>query len=241
LFYNGDEPLLQARIKNLAERMQLIPFGQSTTNQYYPSNVQLESDGATFCLNERTTPIFYSPLLGFHNVLNSLIGLAIGETLGVHLAAMQEPLARLKITGMRGERLATTQGTVILNDAYNASPASMRAALEMLASMNGFSRKIVVLADMLELGEQSIDYHKQIGDLLDPSVIEQVFTFGPQAAYIAEQAALRFGEGKVVADLNKHEIAKAIATAADQHTVVLVKGSRGMKLEEVVQQLCAEI
>jgi UDP-N-acetylmuramoyl-tripeptide--D-alanyl-D-alanine ligase len=161
----------------------------------------------------------------------------VAESLGVNVQRMLEPLARLKISAMRGEKVVTSSGALILNDAYNASPASVRAGLATLATMRQYSTKIVVLGDMLELGDQSSALHASIGAELDAESLTRVYTFGDMAAYIAEAARVRFPQGSVSHGLTKAEIAEQLASLVDEQTVVLIKGSRGMKLEEIAHRL----
>jgi UDP-N-acetylmuramoyl-tripeptide--D-alanyl-D-alanine ligase len=235
--YNGDEPLLRARLAKLPHDARRLTFGASANCDYRAADVQLEADGATFRVNERMAPTFHSPLLGAHNVTNALAAIAVAESLGVLPQLMLEPLARLKITAMRGEKVVAANGTLIMNDAYNASPASVRAALATLSTMRQYEQKIVVLGDMLELGEQSALMHAQIGAELDAEVITQVYTFGEMAAHIAEAAQSRFVAGKAIHGLSKMEIADRLFAQVDVRTIVLIKGSRGMKLEEIVHRL----
>jgi UDP-N-acetylmuramoyl-tripeptide--D-alanyl-D-alanine ligase len=235
--YNGDEPLLRARIGKLPIDVRQLTFGQTAPCDYRACNVQLDTDGATFTINDRMAPSFHSPLLGAHNVLNALTAIAVAESLGVNVQRMLEPLARLKISAMRGEKVVTSSGALILNDAYNASPASVRAALATVATMHQYSTKIVVLGDMLELGDQSSVLHASIGAELDAELLTKVYTFGDMAAYIAEAARVRFPQGSVSHGLTKAEIAEQLASLVDEQTVVLIKGSRGMKLEEIAHRL----
>jgi UDP-N-acetylmuramoyl-tripeptide--D-alanyl-D-alanine ligase len=241
--YHGDEPLLRERLQRLAPTVKTVNFGFSADNDVVPQDVTIEADGATFAVAGVT---YHTPLLGEHNVLNTVAALAVAVRLGVQLRVMHEPLARLKVTGMRSEKVVTARGVTILNDAYNASPASMRAALKLLGQLSNVKRKIVVLGDMLELGEQSSAFHASIGAELDADRIAAVYTYGPLAQQLATRAAAHFPAGCVHASQDKMEIVEALVarlSAVDdlEDTVILVKGSRGMKLEEVVAQLLTRL
>jgi UDP-N-acetylmuramoyl-tripeptide--D-alanyl-D-alanine ligase len=241
--YHGDEPLLRERLHVPAPTVKKVSFGFAAHNDVVPQTVTIEADGATFTLDGMP---YHTPLLGEHNVLNTVAAMAVATRLGVQLRVMNEPLARLKVTGMRSEKVVTSRGVTILNDAYNASPASMRAALKLLGQLSHVNRKIVVLGDMLELGEQGNAFHEAIGTELDAERIAAVYTFGPLAAQLAARAAEHFPAGSVHACQDKTEIVESLVarlSTADniEDTVILVKGSRGMKLEEVVTQLLSRL
>ncbi len=237
MVYYGDEPLLEVLHERLPETVKKIRFGESSANDYIATDVFLEADGTTFRINHRKDPVLHLSLLGKHNVHNALAAIAVAEQMGIHPKAMAEPLARLKITGMRNEKIVTKRGVTIINDAYNASPTSTRAALHTLSSLQHCQIRIAVLGDMLELGDQSIAYHEQIGDELRVENITCLYTFGDHAKALAERARMYLPANHVKSNLSKHEIASDIATYADAQTAILVKGSRGMKLEEVVLEL----
>jgi UDP-N-acetylmuramoyl-tripeptide--D-alanyl-D-alanine ligase len=103
--------------------------------------------------------------------------------------------------------------------------------------MKGFTRKIVVLGDMLELGKDEQSYHQNIGRELQPEHIDFIYTFGPLAQYIADAARSRFKGNRVQWYTDKAEMIRQLKANVSEGDLVLVKGSRGMKLEEVVNAL----
>ncbi len=98
-------------------------------------------------------------------------------------------------------------------------------------------KKIVVLGDMLELGDQEVQFHYEVGKLIDPAKISHVFTYGRLGAQIAEGAKINFPNERVKAYDNKEELVKDLQAVVDVKDVVLIKASRGMKLEEVITML----
>lgn len=131
------------------------------------------------------------------------------------------------------ERHETERQVTVINDAYNASPTSMKAAIDTLSNMNG--RKIIVLGDVLELGDNSQSMHEEVGTYLQNKHIDQLITFGSEAAFI-------YNTGKQYVDEAHHFKDKDKLISHMTHVVqpedkVLIKGSRGMKLEEVVDAL----
>jgi len=235
--YNGDEPLLTNRVPSMNLAAETITFGDARANNYYPTSVTLQATGTYFKMNQDENVAFYLPVLGKHNVYNTLASMAIAKYFGVTWEEMKRGLVTLQMTGMRMEIVKTENGLTIINDAYNASPTAMEAAFHLMNGLDGFSKKIVVLGDMLELGNQEVQFHYEVGKLIDPARISYVFTYGRLGAQIAEGAKINFPNERVKAYDNKEELVKNLQAVVDVKDVVLVKASRGMKLEEVITML----
>ncbi|WP_028549281.1 UDP-N-acetylmuramoyl-tripeptide--D-alanyl-D-alanine ligase [Paenibacillus sp. UNC451MF] len=244
LVYNGDEPLIEKVLPELkaqggmnATRYHRVRFGANQSNDLYPLNTRMDAVGTHFSVQRFDGVSFYIPLLGFHNVINALAAVAVGIHFAIPAATIAQGLKACVMTSMRIELLKAPSGLTILNDAYNASPTSMKAALSLLEEMQDYNRKIVVLGDMLELGEQEEEFHKEIGRMLNPQKVDRVYVFGKLAQHIAEQAANKYPAGRVHSFDDKNRLAQAVASYVGPDDVVLVKGSRGMKLEQVVSLL----
>lgn len=236
---SGDEPLIDRLLPETPKpaSMRIVRFGAGAGNDLTAGDIETDADGARFVVNGRRETKFSIPLPGRHNVVNALAAVAVGRHFGLNDAEIASGLAAMRPTGMRIERLVAPSGLTVLNDAYNASPTSTRASIELLQELGGFRRKIAVLGDMLELGEGGPAFHREIGALLNPERIDYVYTYGPLSKRIAEEAAAAYPEGRVRWFENKEQIASAVAAVAGAGDVVLVKGSRGMRLEEVVHML----
>lgn len=235
--YNGDEPLLTNRVPSMNLAAETITFGDARANNYYPTSVTLQATGTYFKMNQDENVAFFLPVLGKHNVYNTLASMAIAKYFGVTWEEMKQGLVTLQMTGMRMEIVKTENGLTIINDAYNASPTAMEAAFHLMNGLDGFSKKIVVLGDMLELGDQEVQFHYEVGKLIDPARISYVFTYGRLGAQIAEGAKINFPNERVKVYDNKEELVKNLQAIVDVKDVVLVKASRGMKLEEVITML----
>ncbi|RRA96173.1 UDP-N-acetylmuramoyl-tripeptide--D-alanyl-D-alanine ligase [Bacillus pacificus] len=230
--YNGDEPLLSQNINMLG--IESKSFGGKYTNDLFPTNVQLDEYGVHFKLNN--TKIQYDvPLHGKHNILNAIVGIAVGQFYKVPIEKIQEALQQINITQMRFQFLTAKTGFTIINDAWNASPSSMKAAIETLQKLNAYEKKIIVIGDMLELGKEAKTYHREIGKMLNEESIQYVFTYGALSEIVAEEARKNYHTGKVQSFDNKDEIAEEVLKVITKKDVVLLKGSRGMALEEIVQ------
>ncbi|MDA1866948.1 UDP-N-acetylmuramoyl-tripeptide--D-alanyl-D-alanine ligase [Bacillus thuringiensis] len=230
--YNGDEPLLSQNINMLG--IESKSFGGKYTNDLFPTNVQLDEYGVHFKLNH--SKIQYDvPLHGKHNIFNTIVGIAVGQFYKVPIEKIQEALQQINITQMRFQFLTAKTGFTIINDAWNASPSSMRAAIETLQKLNAYKKKIIVIGDMLELGKKAETYHREIGKMLNEESIQYVFTYGELAKIVAEEARKNYHTGKIKSFDNKAKIAEEVLKVITKKDVVLLKGSRGMALEEIVQ------
>ena len=137
---------------------------------------------------------------------------------------------------MRGQITAAPAGYTVINDSYNAAPDSMRVALELLMDLPG-ERKWAVLGDMKELGELSANWHREVGELAAGLGIAGLVTVGALGRAIAEGARPGMVGRDVVEAESNAEAAAAIAARMKAGDVVLVKGSRAMKMEEIVRSL----
>ncbi|MEH7046702.1 UDP-N-acetylmuramoyl-tripeptide--D-alanyl-D-alanine ligase [Bacillus thuringiensis] len=230
--YNGDEPLLSQNINMLG--IESKSFGGKYTNDLFPTNVQLDEYGVHFKLKH--SKIQYDvPLHGKHNIFNTIVGIAVGQFYKVPIEKIQEALQQINITQMRFQFLTAKTGFTIINDAWNASPSSMKVAIETLQKLNAYKKKIIVIGDMLELGKKAETYHREIGKMLNEESIQYVFTYGELAKIVAEEARKNYHTGKIKSFDNKAKIAEEVLKVITKKDVVLLKGSRGMALEEIVQ------
>jgi UDP-N-acetylmuramoyl-tripeptide--D-alanyl-D-alanine ligase len=165
-----------------------------------------------------------------HQRVNALAAVAAALAVGVRPSGRVD----VPVGHLRGERLALPSGAIVLNDCYNASPLSVRAALDELAAETPTGRRIAVLGDMLELGTAETELHREIGTAAEAAGVDVLVTVGPRAAAMLDTFD---GESYAVADA-----AEAAALAGElvgPGDVVLVKGSRGVGLEVVAEALQA--
>ena len=178
------------------------------------------------------------PCIGRHNVYNALAAAGAAVGMGLDLATIREGLEGCPSSPMRMELVEAEGGFAILNDSYNAGPASVIAALKALEDLNGYGRKIAVLGDMLELGDYAAKAHADIGSAVMESGVAMLVTVGGLAKGIAEGArASGFPLDDVHCCGDSSEAAEYVAGIIAAGDVVLVKGSRAMKMEEIVRRL----
>ncbi|MFE6077126.1 UDP-N-acetylmuramoyl-tripeptide--D-alanyl-D-alanine ligase [Paenibacillus sp. NPDC057886] len=241
LIYNGDEPLIEQVLAEpatkLPEGLQQYTFGLQTDNDDYPTGIMNVQSGVAFTTKQSGEGALTLPLLGTHNVVNCLAALAVARHFGVAAEQIVAGLSRLKLTGMRIEVINGVSGLTMLNDAYNASPTSMKAAVDVLEGLKGYRIKVGVLGDMLELGPQEHELHRGIGEYITPDKMNMVLAYGPLSASIAEGARQNMPAEAVHAFESKEELTRFLLENLHSRDVVLFKASRGMKLEDVVEAL----
>jgi UDP-N-acetylmuramoyl-tripeptide--D-alanyl-D-alanine ligase len=177
----------------------------------------------------------HSPLPGARLVYNALAAIAVAVADGVAFKDAAAALAEVAVP-TRLQRRETAAGVVILDDSYNASPASMLAALDVLAETPA-GRRLALLGDMLELGEAEAEGHHQVGERA-AEVVDTLVTTGARGRMIAE-AARAAGTTHVQHHESRAEAATALASLLVPGDVVLVKASHGLRLDAVVAELLA--
>lgn len=238
LVVNGDDRQLLEAVSSFQGRV--VKFGFLPSNDVFGTDVQVHDNGTSFRLNNRTTRVFV-PMIGRHNALNALAALAVAKRFGLPEEEVIASLATSSKPEMRMQRI-DAGGVMILNDAYNANPASMRAGIETLLEFEPSGRqgrRVAVLGDMRELGETSERYHREVGRLLAElkDEIDQVYCVGECSKWIVEDALSHGFKSPIERFPDSEVAAKSIARKIRRGDLVLVKGSRGIKLERVVDQM----
>ncbi len=175
------------------------------------------------------------PLPGKHNVLNALAAAAVGDIFKLSQTEIKQGLERVKITAARLE-VEQRGSLMIINDTYNANPTSVRASLEALTGMAGKARCGVILGDMLELGIESTRAHYSMGKFAALQGVDYLITLGTLSRDIAE-GARRAGLSTVVECKKITEVLTALENLAAPGDWVLVKGSRSMKMEKIIDNI----
>jgi UDP-N-acetylmuramoyl-tripeptide--D-alanyl-D-alanine ligase len=178
------------------------------------------------------------PLPGRHNVVNALAAAAAGVILGVPVKAIAAALGEAPVQPMRMQRLTHGSGAVLYNDAYNANPSSMAAALEAFGGVRGRGRTVLVLGDMRELGPHAPEAHRRIGGLAAALAPDRLIAVGEHAAALAEGAAAAgLPADRVTVCRALPEARQALVAELAPRTWVFLKASRGVGLERVLEGL----
>lgn len=179
------------------------------------------------------------PVVGAHNVMNALAAIGVGISLGIDPGEAAERLAGFKPMSMRMERVQLANGVRVVNDSYNANPESMKAAFRTVGAAKRAGRFLAALGDMLELGGASAELHRQVGEAAARSGVAKLYAVGEFASDYAMGARDGGLDGRavVVCDDGANELGGLIEKDLSAGDVLLVKGSRGMKMERVVEYL----
>ena len=233
LFVNGDDDLLPTLKETMGSRV--VTFGLGPTCDWRAFGLN-EADKGTFftCQSpagERTE--LFVPAAGEHNVRNALCAMAVARYLGVPAGDVVRAISAYKAPAMR-QQMVEANGLLIIDDSYNASPYSMRSAIDVLSTRPVTGKRAAVLADMLELGDFSQQGHYQVGQYAKERGVELLVAVGP----LSREIAAGYGEGARWFATNQ-EAAAFLRDALRPGDAVLVKGSRGMKTDEIVAALSA--
>ena len=236
LLIHGDEPLLTERIPSRS----VVRIGVEEGNDDRPVALKTEgTSGISFTSSQTGTP-FQLPALGKHNALNALFAIQVGRHFGLTEEEIAAGLKKVSPGEMRLQLLETASGMQVINDAYNASPMSMRASIDLLTTLAPEKEKWVLLGDMLELGPDEADYHREVGRYAVEKGVSRIFTIGERGAWIAEGAKQSDRSQSVVHFSTTDQAIKTIKELGGSEVVLLVKASRGIRLETVVQELIEE-
>jgi UDP-N-acetylmuramoyl-tripeptide--D-alanyl-D-alanine ligase len=175
--------------------------------------------------------------LGRHNVANAVAAAALAYGFGASPDAVRRGLRRVRPFSMRME-IEDWSGIGIINDAYNANPASMAAALKTLAEVKCRGKRIAVLGDMFELGKQSRRQHLELGRRVAEARLDRLYLLGPQADRV-RQGALQGGmrADQIIIGKTHNNLAHELGSHVQRGDWLLLKGSRGMQMEKVLQEL----
>jgi UDP-N-acetylmuramoyl-tripeptide--D-alanyl-D-alanine ligase len=235
---NGDDAFLRTLKEKIP--IEIVYFGLETTNQAYAKNIRfLGIDGteADFVLNEQEVHV-QIPSPGKHMVYNALSAAVIGLKLDLSLEEIQKGIFTYQASKMRMDILKTKKNLWIINDVYNASPQSMKAALDVLNEISKGKRKIAILGDMLEMGFYSEQAHKEVGEYAVQSNIDYLLCVGTEAKHIA-QGAIHAGmdKNRVMTFWDQDTLWDTLEHFVESEDTILVKASRGMHLENTVEKL----
>ncbi len=238
ILVNQDDP----RVVDLADKFsgQKITFGIEHRADAMAKEIQLrgaEGTSFTLILEGEATEIKLA-LLGKHFVPSALSAIAVASLFGIELEKSKEALEHFQPSPMRMEIVHLKDGKTLINDAYNANPKSMELALRILAEMKGKGRAIAVLGDMLEMGDFSVEAHQQIGEKVGELSIDFLLALGEEAPVLVESAIRHGLDSERARVVESHSEAISILKGMmGKGDWILVKGSRRMGMEKIVEGL----
>ncbi len=250
LIINGDDFYLK-NLKvdgiNLVKALRLDKNQfQDKTRDFYYGDIKFDESGTEFYLKyfgqkcgNVVEKNYKTNILGEHNILNLTMAIAVVKQFGMEDKYIEEAIKNIALTNMRFQ-IIEKGTTTYINDAYNASPMSVEKSLETFSKIyNDGNVKILVLADMLELGDRELELHKNIFNTLIKTRFDKLYLFGERMRSLYEKVQENLDnenlKGKEIDYFTDKSEIKARIGEVLEKKVVLIKGSRGMKLEEVIQ------
>ena len=251
LFVCADDPLLYElatdpehvdlddKTREALPKIKICTYGVREDADYRAVEIETKDDKSSFvCVGPNGSCEVHLQVLGLHNVNNALAAIAVAETLGIPMEEAAAGVGTYQGYIMRGQ-IHHVGSMKLIDDTYNASPDSMKSGLRMLGSLTGCDKTIAVLADVLELGEKSDMLHEEVGRYVSQETdVDMLITVGRGGKHIAQGAEANMPEGRKLEIHAFSDKAGAIAFLKEQNLEncgMLVKGSRGMAMEEIVK------
>ncbi|HMF60316.1 MAG TPA: cyanophycin synthetase, partial [Vicinamibacterales bacterium] len=242
LVANADDPRIAARMGGFGGRV--VTFGMDVPADVRATSIVVRGLDGTTATVETPAGDFEleTSLLGLGNLSNVLAATAVALQFDVPLDAIATAVAALRPARRRGELIRLPGGVTLIDDSYNSSPSALRRALETLTAATGSARKIAVLGEMLELGAHATALHEECGAAAAAAGLHVLVTVGGEPARAMADAAVRSGmpHGSVIYVTSSGEAADAAVARTRAGDLVLVKGSRGIGVDVVVERLKAE-
>jgi UDP-N-acetylmuramoyl-tripeptide--D-alanyl-D-alanine ligase len=245
LVINSDDKKVLA-MKDLAKDKKVFTYGFTEGSSVVASNENITYEnnkptGVTFRVDYsgNSIPVEIGGVVGKQHVYPVLSALAVGISQGLNIVNMKQALTGHESAQGRMRLIEGISNSTIIDDSYNASPASVTEALKTLKKIDTVGRKIAVLGDMMELGEHSYDEHIKIGKLVAQTA-DILITMGVRSKYIAEGAGGEKMKKRVIFQFNDSaQAGDKLANIIAENDVVLVKGSQSIRTEKVVEKAMA--
>jgi UDP-N-acetylmuramoyl-tripeptide--D-alanyl-D-alanine ligase len=233
---NGDNDMLQ---KLETKSYKVIRYGLESQNDCKAVDIVEKGEaGIAFnVLYQGKTESYQVPMPGIHNVYNALSAISIAKMYGLTSGEINNGLANFKPSKMRMEIFKGCMNTKIINDAYNANPDSMMAAINVLSGMDAPGRRVCILGDMLELGSYAAEGHSQVGRFAVENKVDVIIAVGKMASDIIRGASMVGANQQLYCFENNSEVIDNLKGIIKYNDTILVKGSRVMHMENIVESL----
>lgn len=234
---NTDDPYVRDMRKRIKAR--IITYSIRKRAQVRAKEIEnLREEGMRFILRiGKESLSIYLRCLGYHNIYNALAAASTAHALGMKKEMIQEGLSQFRPLAGR-MKIMRMRGLTILDDTYNASPKSFIAAIDTLRNLSPRGRKILVVGDMLELGERAPLAHKETGIYIAHSGIDMLITCGELAGYLAQGALeAEMEKRRIISCQNKEEAWGKLSSLAREGDTILIKGSHATGMEEIIKKL----
>lgn len=233
---NGDNDMLQKLVNT---PYKVIRYGLESHNDCRAVNIRENGEaGTSFDVEyQGKSTTYHVPMPGIHNVYNAMSTICIGKLYGLNEDEINAGLQKFKPSKMRMEIFQGILNTKVINDAYNANPDSMMAAINVIAGVETAGRRVCILGDMFELGEFSEEGHRTIGRYAAQNNIDVLIAVGKMAAETIKGASLVGANQQLICFEDNEEVIKNLKGIIRDRDTILIKGSRGMHMENIVESL----
>ena len=231
--YNIDDPTMEKEVPTYQIKQKVLSFGSSEKATF---RINFEKSGPASIRFSHGDDFYQVPLMGEHNIYNAAAVVMISQMLGLDKKSIDNGFAKATSSQNRTE-LLEFDGFDVLDDSYKSNPQSLLAGLETAYMLEGYKRKIVCLADMLELGENEVDLHLQVGRKIDSKKIDFCLFYGPLAKEMYEASLENFPPNRSLYFEHKDELIEKLKSLVIGASLVFVKGSHGMHMEEIIEAI----
>ena len=231
--YNGDDETMKKEIDSYKVDQKMISFGLEETNDFLVKEVPTTPAKVSFIHDDETYDI---PLLGRHNIYNGACCLLIANILGLDANEVKSGLVKVRPANNRSSMIEL-DGFDVLDDSYKSNPQSLRSGLATCKLLDGYNNKIVVLGDMLELGDKEDELHYEVGLDIDPKDIHYCLFFGNLSYHMYKGALNNFPKDRAFHFTDKDDLIDKLKSLVTKSTLVFVKGSHGMHMEEIIESI----
>ncbi len=231
--YNIDDPTMEKEVPTYQIKQKVLSFGSSEKATF---KINFEKSGPASIRFSHGDDFYQVPLMGEHNIYNAAAVVMISQMLGLDKKSIDNGFAKATSSQNRTE-LLEFDGFDVLDDSYKSNPQSLLAGLETAYMLEGYKRKIVCLADMLELGENEVDLHRQVGRKIDSKKIDYCLFYGPLAREMYEASLENFPPNRSLYFEHKDELIEKLKSLVIGASLVFVKGSHGMHMEEIIEAI----
>ncbi|MGM0444934.1 MAG: UDP-N-acetylmuramoyl-tripeptide--D-alanyl-D-alanine ligase [Bacillota bacterium] len=231
---NIDNPYTDILYDLLNKKTKYKYFGFDEKADFRVLDYTITKFGMKFSIkNDKNVINLKTNLFGKYNLYNIIASITVARNFNLNWSLIEKALKDIKLTDMRSQ-IEKIKNIKFINDSYNANPLSMKNAIDLLDEIEG-NKKIAILGDMLELGNIKEEAHKEIGEYIVKKNIDYLLTLGKLGSFISEGASKESKDKLIIKHFeNKTDIIKFIDEIGSKRDVILVKGSRGMKMEQIV-------
>lgn len=231
--YNIDDPTMEKEVPTYQIKQKVLSFGSSEKATF---RINFEKSGPASIRFSHGDDFYQVPLMGEHNIYNAAAVVMISQMLALDKKTIDNGFSKATSSQNRTE-LLEFDGFDVLDDSYKSNPQSLLAGLETAYMLQGYKRKIVCLADMLELGENEVDLHRQVGRKIDSQKIDYCLFYGPLAKEMYEASLENFPPNRSLYFEHKDELIEKLKSLVIGASLVFVKGSHGMHMEEIIEAI----